>query len=132
MFRVKQNLGNASYCKEKDYFAKIDSATLEILGETSKFLTTVNHRQLRELTRQHCNPTADKHEYIVLLGAADLGNFNEPDQRERLEFRFVLKEISQPSEFVATPKQLMITPIYKDTQILRGTLERITAQNFYL
>ena len=132
MFRVKQVLGVAQYTPPENYFARIENATLEILGETSKLLTTVNHPQLRELTRQRCNPIADRHDYIVFVLSKDLGNFNQPNEKERLEFRFTLKEISQPSILEGVEKQLIITPIYTDTKVLQGTLERITTQNFYL
>ena len=132
MIRVKQDLGRGNYADSKHYFAKIESASLEIYGETSKFLTTVNHRQLREATRTHCNQIADKHENIVFLSSRDLGDFNKPNEKERLEFRFTLKVIAQPTAFIGVSKQLIITPIYLDTQVLHGTLEHITTQNVYL
>ena len=53
-FRIRQEI--ASYnliCPPEDYHARIDSLTLRIWGSDNTLLKTVNHKQLRELTRQN-------------------------------------------------------------------------------
>jgi hypothetical protein len=130
MIRVKQQIGNKSV-EERNLFAKIESATLSIFDENSKLLSTVNSAQLQNFTRINSNIYARKTYNIVLLKRADLGNFRDPDQSRQLEFVFKLKEIAQSHALQDNSKQLIITPIYMQTQVMEGNIQHISIRNIY-
>jgi hypothetical protein len=130
--RIKQLFSRPPAVEKQHYCGRIDSISMVVQQyDCSLFKSQIDHKQLRELTRQNSNVLSEEQEYTVLLSVQNFGPMGFPKENENIDFTFTLNAFDQHYNCTDLQKEFIVCPIYLGREALQGTTQNISIQKFF-